>query len=206
MFRSYNRDATSATANGVPGLDTLTLAASAQGASGWHKGTTTFGEYEAGKKYVVAQARRTGQADSAKGYEGIFRTLIVLNGQTGGNRTGQDTGYAGSRGKILVEGSNIKAGLPSVAGFPVQDGSDSGDSRFAKMMFNVDATNPNGNFNVNATDNRRFYWVSTEIVCEWYFVYYGNGGRYMRTGDVNNYMMVSYGDLTYGYAISRFPD
>jgi hypothetical protein len=206
MFRSYNRDATSQTANGFTGLDVLTLSGTQAG--GWYKGTVTFGEYEAGKRYVVATAGITNGGTaytSNRGYEGVFRTLIVLNGQTGSGRNNAN-GEQSSRGKILVEGSNIKAGMPSVAGFPVQDGSDSGDSRFAKMMFNVDSANPNGNISANETTNQRFYWVSTEIVCEWYFVYFGNGGRYMRTGDVNNYMMVSYGDLTYGYRVHRFPD
>jgi hypothetical protein len=210
MFRSYNRDATLTTSNGVPGLNTLTLTSGTTNA-GWFKGTVAFGtlldgNLEAGKRYIVAEATRTGQTASLNGYEGVFRTLIVLNGQTGGGRTNTTNGVGLSRGKILVEGSNIKAGLPSVAGFPVQDGSDTGDNRFAKMMYNVDSTTPNGNINANDANNRRFYWVSTEIVCEWYFVYFGNGGRYMRTGDVNNYMMVGYGDLTYGYSIHRFPD
>jgi len=67
-------------------------------------------------------------------------------------------------------------------------------------MYNVD------NHDNGTNTGKRFYWVSTEIVSEFYFVYFGNGGNTQRTGDVNNYLMVRYGDLTYGYRVDRFPD
>ena len=68
------------------------------------------------------------------------------------------------------------------------------------MMHNID------NANNNTNTGKRFYWVSTEIVCEFYMVYFGNGGDIQRTGDVNNFLMVNYGDLSYAYRLDRFPD
>jgi len=163
----------------------------------------TFGALEAGKSYVAAEARITNGGTaytSNKGYEGVFRTLIILNNLRGiyNNYTGTNgsNANAGARNRVVVEGSNIKSGMPSIAGFPVQDGAETGDSRFVKMMYNVRLGTPSANNSDNLND--RYYWVSTEIVSEWYFRYYGNGGGTQRTGDVNNYLTVSYGDLTYG--------
>ena len=182
LLRSYNRDATQAALNGLVSAEPTGTAASTTSA---FTGSFTFGALEAGKRYVAAVALKTQGGTnhySARGYEGVFRTMIVMNGQTNNGNTAQD--------RIVVEGSNIKNGMPSVAGFPVQDAAESGDSRFIKMMYNNGGTT-------------FFTWVSTEIVCEWYFIYFGGGGSHAGAGEVNNYLMVGYGDLTYAYNVSH---
>jgi hypothetical protein len=188
MYRSYNRDAQTGDFVGTTATN-----------SDRRRASISFDPMEAGKSYVFATAQRTGQTASAMGYEGVFRTVIVLNNIKKTTRQGTiaNTTVNDSVGKVVVEGSNILSATPSIPGFPVRDGAESGDSRFVKMMYNVRprATTPHAN---NDGYNDRYYWVSTEIVSEWYFRYYGNGGGSQRTGDVNNYLTVSYGDLTYG--------
>jgi hypothetical protein len=167
MFRSYNRDLTETQVEGAP-----TTAALTNG-----HGILTFTALEANKSYIYATA--TGNGANAYGYEGVFRTVIVLN-------------HATNRGNnfILLEGSNIKNGMPSVAGFPVRDAEETGDNRFIKVFYSINL--------------QQFYWVSTEIVCEWYFLQWGGGGTHQMYGEVNNYMMVGYGDLTYGYNVRTY--
>ena len=210
VLHSYNADATKATLDAEINNTNFTVDAGTTAPGAARAGAVTFGALEAGKSYIVASTRITNGGityttdddplNRRRGYEGIFRTLIVLNGQrgnrsyTGGNSTNA------AINKILVGGSNIKAGTPSIPGFPLQEGAQNGDARFVKMMFNVDN-------NANGTNTGvRFYWVSTEIVCEFYMVYFGNGGDTQRTGDVNNYLMVRYGDLSYAFRLDRFPD
>ena len=195
VLHSYNADATPAALSG------MTLGSTATGS---YTGSFTYDRLEAGKNYVVATATRATQAPSVRGYEGVFRTLVVLNGQRG-NRSynGNAQNNAAGINKILVGGSNVKSGTPSIPGFPLLDGAETGDARFVKMMYNVDY---HDNTHTNGTGGKRFYWVSTEIVCEFYMAYFGNGGNTQRTGDVNNYLMVNYGDLSYAYQLDRFPD
>jgi hypothetical protein len=182
-FRSYNKDATIANLNGV------TFSAFN---STVNQGAVTFNALEAGKSYVVAKAsvNRTAPAYTAEsviGYEGVFRTIIaILNNGTFLN--------VGNTRPVIVEGSNIKNGMPSVAGFPVRDAEETGDNRFIKMFYR----------NAN-NDNSQLVWISTEIVCEWYFIKYGgrsNTATHMSSGEVNNYLMVGYGDLTYGFNLA----
>ena len=177
MYRSFNRDLLSTELSSI----SLTgVTNNHQGSS--YQGILTFGELEASKSYIAAQASRSDGTvtTSAKGYEGVFRTVIALL-------------YTANRASTfqLVEGSNVKNGMPSIAGFPVQDAAESGDNRFVKAFFRNSAT--------------QFYWVSTEIVCEWYFLRWGGGGTsgtHMSEGEVNNYLTVGYGDLTYGFGVN----
>jgi len=190
-FRSYNKDATIADLNGV----TLSNFGSTI-----NQGVVTFGALEAGKGYVVATARRTSDGTdngtiigsaSTRGYEGVFRTVIALY------NNGDNYANAGANRAVLVEGSNIKNGMPSVAGFPVQDAAESGDNRYVKMFYR------------SGTYNSQLVWVSTEIVCEWYFIKYGgnrNASTHMSDGEVNNYLTVGYGDLSYGYNLRSSND
>jgi hypothetical protein len=179
MFRSYNRDLTITELNG------LALTAQTNGYQGIiavsnNTNVTPVVPYalEASKNFVVAQATKNGV--SAKGYEGVYRTVIALN-------------FSGNKGNnfLLIEGSNIKNGMPSVAGFPVRDAEETGDRRFIKVFHQL-------------TARTQFYWVSTEIVCEWYFLYWGGGGSHQRVGEVNNYLTVGYGDLTYAYNLDTY--
>jgi predicted small secreted protein len=188
MFRSYNRDLTQAELNGA--LPSATLNSNGQG-------IFTFSSLEASKNYVVGTATLNGV--SAKGYEGVFRTVIMFN-------------YGNDRGRYFaVQGSNLKNGMPSIAGFPVRDAEETGDNWYNKVFYNN---------NADAGPYRQFYWVSTEIVCEWYFLTWGgnsratgpgnntgtgdagnSNGSHQNVGEVNNYLTVGYGDLTYGYNI-----
>jgi hypothetical protein len=112
------------------------------------------------------------------------------------------TANVGANRPVMVEGSNIKNGMPSVAGFPVRDAEEAGDNRYVKMFHRL-SENP-----ASATaGNAQLLWVSTEIVCEWYFIKYGgntNTSTHMQDGEVNNYLMVGYGDLTYGFNIRSY--
>jgi hypothetical protein len=182
-FRSYNKDATIANINGV-GLAAFN--------SNNNQGVMSFNQLEAGKGYVVAEATRatTPAQTSAKGYEGVFRTVIALY------NTG-NVANVGDTKPVMVEGSNIKNGMPSVAGFPVRDAEETGDNRYIKL------------FHRRTANNAQLLWVSTEIVCEWYFIKYGgrqNASTHMNAGEVNNYLTVGYGDLTYGYNVSSSND
>ncbi|MDR2702635.1 MAG: hypothetical protein LBB72_09405 [Spirochaetaceae bacterium] len=189
MFRSYNRDLTKAQLDGT-GLSGAILSGG--------QSVLTFNSLEASKSYIVGTAILNGA--NAKGYEGVYRTVIALN-------------YGTNRGRYFaVQGSNIKNGMPSIAGFPVRDAEETGDNRYNKVFYND---------NDDAGPYQRFYWVSTEIVCEWYFLTWGgrsratgtnadsgvgnggnNNGTHQTPGEVNNYLMIGYGDLTYGYNIS----
>jgi hypothetical protein len=176
-YRSYNKDALVSDLTGLPLGTSITSSVSS--------GTAlSFSYYptEARKDYVAAVARvnhngsgwtQTGDYMSDRGYEGVFRSVVALYITTP-NATSP---------VILVEGSNIKNGMPSVAGFPVRDAEESGDNRFIKYFYR------------NASS---YYWVSTEIVSQWFFLAYGNNATHMAIGEVNNYLTAGYGDLTFG--------
>jgi hypothetical protein len=175
-FRSYNRDATYATLNGL-GLGTAITGPVSDG-----MGNFTYYPTEARKDYVVAQAsvnNGTGAtASSDRGYEGVFRSVVAMY-QTNNTQS------------LVVEGSNVKNGMPSIAGFPVRDAEETGDTRFVKLFYRMGTTS-------------QFYWVSTEIVSQWYFIKFGNGGSHQRSGDVNNYLSAGYGDLSYAYRAASY--
>jgi len=179
-FRSYNSDVTIADIDGVMLSSFSSII---------NQGMVSFDELEAGKSYVVAQAARGGYT-SARGYDGVFRTVIALyNNGTVAN--------VGATRPVMVEGSNIKNGMPSIAGFPVRDAEETGDNRYIKMFYR------------RTTDNAELIWVSTEIVSEWYFIKYGgrqNASTHMSSGEVNNYLTVGYGDLSYGFNLSSSND
>ena len=192
VLRSYNKDAESVT------LGALNLPNEIQ--SSISSGTAlnfTYNSTEASKNYVVAIARvnhnnranwtaavPVGQ-ESGRGYEGVFRSVVAL---WQGSNDGTNTNQAG----IVVEGSNVKNGMPSIAGFPVRDAEETGDNRFIKMFYR------------GTTSNHQFYWVSTEIVSDWYFIKWGGQGSHMQDGEVNNYLSAGYGDLSFGYSVRGF--
>jgi hypothetical protein len=183
-YRSYNRDILKATLTALPATN---------GGGPSYQGSFTYAALQASKNYVVAEARVTnGTAyTSAKSYEGVFRSVVALNQNTfGGNLGGNITGV----NPIMVEGSNVKNGMPSIAGFPLKDAEDSGDNRFIKLFYNI-------------TTSNMLYWVSTEIVSQWYELNCGRratdnaatGGTHQGDGEINNYLSAGYGDLTYSY-------
>ncbi len=176
MFRSYNKDLN----------ENELKAASANAALNNGQGILEFDALEASKSYIIGTAFAGGRdvggnLDTATGYEGVFRTVIALN-FTGGQTNAAQYNF------MLVEGSNIKNGIPSIAGFPVRDAEETGDNRFVKAFYR--------------DDNCR-YWASTEIVSEWYFLYWNTGGHLYNNGEVNNYLTSGYGDLTYAYNLTR---
>jgi len=183
MYRSYNKDLTKAELDAVATADVAL--SSGQGVINYVNGSNAD-PYKASKSYVIGSATKTSlpPADAVKGYEGVYRTVIMFN--YGSDRNASNY--------IAIEGSNIKNGMPSIAGFPVRD-ADEKDCRYLKVFYADQSQN-----------RQRYYWVSTEIVCEWYFLSWGNGdnGTHQSCGEVNNYQTVGYGDLTYGYNISRF--
>ncbi len=174
-FRSYNKDLTAGDIEGTTPSVNVPVGG---------QGVITFGAMEASKNYVIGSATRNGATE--KGYEGVFRTVIAL--LSNANRTNNQANV--SPNLVYVEGSNIKNGMPSIAGFPVRDAEETGDNRYVKAFY--------------SESQQRYYWVSTEIVCEWYFLSWGYGGAHMSGGEVNNYLTVGYGDLTYGYNISSY--
>jgi len=177
-FRSYNKDLTKTDL----AFDSSTLTTVDDFNSTYKQGVLTgFTDLESSKSYIVARSGKNGK--TADGCEGIFRTVIVFNFGTTGLPTNDN---------LFVEGSNIKNGMPSIAGFPVRDAEEQGDARFVKR------------FHKYSSDRTQFYWVSTEIVCEWYFLCFGGGGSHQSVGEVNNYLTVGYGDLTFGRGITRY--
>jgi len=187
-YRSFNKDATvtelAAGALMTTGVQTITSSVSSGTALNF-----TYYPTEASKSYVIARAAvnhqgnanypaadATGNYISYRGYEGVFRSVIALyqsNARTG----------------TSVEGSNIKNGMPSIAGFPVRDAEETGDCRFVKLFY---------------VDGSHHLWVSTEIVSQWYFLKWGGGSNqtHQGSGDVNNYLAAGYGDLSFGYHVT----
>jgi len=183
-YRSYNRDVTKATLDGL-GLNSFT-------GSGGNptQGSFSYSALQASKNYVVADAQVTTggtQKTSTRSYEGVFRSVIAMKQDSfGGNLNGANR----DNQPIVVQGSNVKNGMPSISGFPVYDAGESGDNRFLKLFYYANITGTATNMTA-----AQIYWVSTEIVSQWYFL--GFGGTHWTTGDVNNYLYAGYGDLCY---------
>jgi len=192
MFKSYNRDLTGPELGFPTGSPAAGITLNTAGTGGRSpalsdndntKGQSylLFEDFEAAKCYIIGDATLNSQ--NAKGIEGIYRTVIMLN--NGSNRTAD---------YVAVEGSNIKNGMPSVSGFPVRD-ADEADARYLKVFFK------------QSSNNTQWYWVSTEIVCEWYFLSWGGsiqGGRtgngtHAANGEASNNLISGYGDLTYSF-------
>jgi hypothetical protein len=184
-LRSYNRDALETEITPVGTMNQLTTTEAPTNSS-VSSGSALYFDYEpteASKNYVVAQATvaygATANQSVRRGYEGVYRSVVAILSGNDGN-------------PLFVEGSNVKNGMPSIAGFPVQDAAESGDNRYIKYFYNAGQ-------NTGTDTSRKFYWVSTEIVSEWYFIKFGNGNRHMSSGDVNNYLICGYGDLTFAF-------
>jgi len=196
MYKSYNRDLTETdlgypNPTGSPASDITLISVGDTRSPALSNNVDTkgqsylkFDDYEAGKCYIIGLADLNGVKN--KGIEGIYRTVIMLN--NGSDRAGNF---------IAAEGSNIKNGMPSIAGFPVRD-ADEADARFLKVFFK------------QSSNNTQWYWVSTEIVSEWYFLGWGGGGNprptgangtHTSAGEASNNLISGYGDLTYSFNI-----
>jgi len=188
-LRSYNRDASFSDLNAVD-LD--------GNAGTLHRVTAsfTYDAYQASKNYVAANARIDHKAvqtngshnytsanyTSQKGYEGVFRTVFMMHqaGVTGSNTN-----------PPKVNGSTRQSGLPTIAGFPLKDNATGTDRRYMKVMYR---------------NNNQFYWVSSEIVSQWFLQVHGRGDgnadrSFSRQGDSADWITAGYGDLTYSFNV-----
>jgi predicted small secreted protein len=190
-FRSFNRDALFSELSG------LTLNTS--NADNMYTNNFTYDALQASKNYVAADARidhvnatyTSSNYTSPRGYEGVFRTVIMLNQPAATGNTGNN-----NPNYILMCGTNVKSGIPTIAGFPVKDGVANADTRYLKVFHMLDGDGDN--------NRREYYWVSTEMVTSWYMQSYrrGNaGGSYLRVGDATDWMTAGYGDLSYAYNV-----
>ncbi|MCL2244454.1 MAG: hypothetical protein FWC03_08315 [Treponema sp.] len=179
-FRSFNKDAT---------LTELNAIARSSGGSSEQNVVTnfTYSAFEASKNYIVAETRidhgSSTTTTSPRGYEGVFRTVIMNNMST--------VTVTNNNNPIILFGTNRINGIPTVPAFPLKDGVDQVDSRFGKFYFR-DESSAVGN-----GDRNRYYWVSSEIVSSWFIQNYGRGtgGSYTRKGDNNDWITAGYGDL-----------
>jgi len=194
-YRSYNRDILKAT------LDGKTLAIFTGSGGNPTQGSFTYLPRQASKNYIVAAARITNGGNtynSGKSYEGVFRSIVALKqGSFGGTINGANR----NNNPIMVQGSNVKNGMPSISGFPVYDAGETGDNRFVKLFYYESFTGT-----AAAMTSGNLYWVSTEIISQWYWLGCGynvnnsnTGGSHSQNGDVNNYLYSGYGDLSYAY-------
>jgi hypothetical protein len=197
-FRSYNKDATISELQGIAisNEDGANYLASVTG------DFTYTAPLKASKNYVAARAgidhTHTGgtytgndAVISLKGYEGVFRTVVAMN-QAGLTANASNGNYPYSSGNIpmMISGSSVRSGLPTISNFPLRDGGHDSDSRFIKLFYR----NGTGN------NDKQFYWVTTEIVSQWYFQIIGKGnggGSYSRMGDLEDWLSAGYGDLSY---------
>jgi len=189
-FRSYNKDAT------FKELDGLTPNNVANSAG--DSFTYDNSGLEASKNYVVSQARidhvhtggtytSTDAISSQKGFEGVFRTVIAFNqsGLTAANGSDGANPMTAASHPILLDGSNVRSGMPTISGFPVRDNGSRTESRYTKVFYR---------------DGKYFYWVSSEIISPWYIQPYGRGdggGGHGNSGDIEDWISAGYGDLIY---------
>ena len=178
-FRSFNRDALKSDLD--VNLTTVYNAADNH--------IFTYTALQASKNYVAADARidhtnntyTSANYISPRGYEGVFRTVVALN---------QAAATGGTANYILLCGTNVKSGIPNVAGFPLRDGVANRDTRYLKVFY------------INGTN--QYYWVTTEIVSSWYLQNYragNNAGSYLNSGDSYDWITAGYGDLSYGFNV-----
>jgi hypothetical protein len=157
---------------------------------------------------VVAQASVThgsavGQT-SLKSYEGVFRTVIAMNLRA--LRQDGTNGFDSQASPLFVNGSNVKNGAPTIAGFPLRDQAANFDARYTKAFYRTTSTSDlvASDDQVDARNsNNRYLWVSSEIVSSWYLQTIGgvNGRGQQYQGDAREAMTIGYGDLSYAYNV-----
>ncbi|MCL2229465.1 MAG: hypothetical protein FWC01_00045 [Treponema sp.] len=192
-FRSYNKDALRSE------LDALGLTITptpAEDGSPLNAAFTGYTNYQASKNYVAAIARvnhndsgwaqTTASYQSNRGFEGVFRTVIMINQS---NRTIEN-----NNAPMFLGGVTAINAIPTVPAFPVRDGVATIDARFIKA------------YHRSSSIETEFYWVSTEMVCEWYVQNFGwgAGGSYSRQGDWSDWITAGYGDLSHVYQLETW--
>ncbi|MDR3020371.1 MAG: hypothetical protein LBU66_05655, partial [Treponema sp.] len=191
--RSHNRDATKSQLDGLTGF--AAAPADLEGMiniSGNTTGNNTLPQGRASKNYVVAQASITngGGTSTAKGYEGIFKSVLVVN------ETNNDANkiFTGKNGNVQLYGGTSTS-ASSIAGFPLL--LDTDDVRYGKF--------PCGR---TGDKSRDLIWITTEIVSSYYIRLGSNqnmggqgsavsGRTFSVCGDAGYTISGSYGDLSY---------
>jgi hypothetical protein len=196
-FRSHNKDAT------FSEIDSLSLSGGV--VEGGTVGTILDNfsydpsGLQASKNYVVAEARvdhantgYTSYTASPKGFEGVFRTVVAFNqlglddGDINYSGTWNDGGVNRPKTRpMLLSGSDIISGLPTIVGFPLRFNNFDKDSRYIKVLYR---------------NGKQFYWVSSEVVCQFYLqtITKGEGhGVDSTQGDMGIGVTAGYGDLSF---------
>ena len=211
IMHSYNRDARKTVELNVTPATSYPPEDSSPGRTTYPDAILVFSgsanaELKASKNYVIAQAvapHSGGIKPSDKGYEGIFKTVVAY--YAGNNATSNygDKGFDMTSNAYWVFGSNSLSSLPSIAGFPLREASS--DARYARYA-------NDGSRNGGNSDNNpyRFYWISTEVVSNWYMQFASMQNSSGPTaacliyhGDVGSRYSGSYGDISYAYYLDR---
>lgn len=116
------------------------------------------------KDYITAYATKSGFADSANGFEGIFKTIVYVKSNSNVN-------------SLNVEGGTSPGGQPNVFGFPLRDATDEDDptgaGRYSKNCYII-------------TSRTQFVFVSYEILSnDWAILLCG--GNHGRSYPLNSY-------------------
>jgi hypothetical protein len=205
-FRSHNKDAT------FNELNSNTLV---NGGTQAYAGSFGYSDLEASKNYIIAEARvdhanaaySSATDTSPKGFEGVFRTVVAFH-QAGLDDADLDYGphfgydyrdptprglktVTNKRRPMLLSGSNVSYGLPTISGFPLRFNVFDKDSRYIKVLYR---------------DGKHFYWVSTEMVSQFYLSIITKGRGYgedSTQGDKGE-LTGGYGDLSYSLNLAAW--
>jgi hypothetical protein len=107
---------------------------------------------------------------------------------------------------MKICGTNVRSGIPTLAGFPLKDGTVGTDARYTKMLYRGGG---------NTQPNNAYLWVTSEMVVQWYHQINGQGGpatagntgntaSFGRHGDANDWVTCGYGDLSYSLNIKTW--
>ena len=203
LLRSYNRDANKAQ------LDTQfnSSAANVNTATKYYMNiraqTSITNAYlqsaKASKNYIIAEATAphagTG-TKTAKGYEGIFKTVVVWN--TGQDKSSNPAVFApndNGMAPVQILGSDSLSPTPTIPGFPMM--LQNIDPRYEKIP-TIDGAQPGAGPQIT--------WMSTEIVSSWFIsgtCWSDSSGLLtspkMLNGDAGAYISAGYGDLVHTF-------
>ncbi|WP_461249052.1 hypothetical protein, partial [Treponema sp. R6D11] len=104
---------------------------------------------------------------SYNSFEGVFRTVIMIHqaGVTGSN--GSTTNIVENSHPMMIAGTNFRNSLPTIAGFPLKDGTHRTDSRYVKFFYRGTGSETITATNLTTNPTNSFYWVTTEMVSSW---------------------------------------
>ena len=126
------------------------------------------------KDYVCAQATAptsaSSMADSALGYEGVFKTVVHSTANNAENAK-----------QVQIQGGTFNGGMPSIPGFPLRDAVTGDDSK----RYNQNS------YQTNGTNTADHYWVTYDIVSEYSILLVVNA-----SGWSQNYSYGSYGQIS----------